>query len=295
MGIELGDHRQDVGLSHAPAPTRAATGQHRRCLSLSIVQYSEPDTPLPHNRIQPPLRTDPELGRVCVCLYQAAEFRLYVIARDLTRQAGGSGKVGRDRLRETLALYGIDLQQKALQPAIEGRRRAFLATDDQTPIHHQSRPFSGDPGAKAPEYFTTNRPGVRDVYLSPTGSLEQWEATIYAGWMTHRENPTISRAALEKLFNRSSDTLQALGARPARTTGDDQSQLCPVPRSHRRVLSLPAGTQPTLPCQRLAQRPAGAASASVLATTQQLPNKSHQAASPQRPSLQSAKGSQREP
>src|SRR5690606_28703485 len=60
----------------------------------------------------------------------------------------------------------------------------------------------------APVLFSTNRPGVRDVYLSPTGSLENWEGMIYAGWMAHRENPTIARETLERLFGRSHDTLQ---------------------------------------------------------------------------------------
>jgi hypothetical protein len=46
------------------------------------------------------------------------------------------------------------------------------------------------------------------VVLSPSGSLEQWEATIYAGWLYHRNNPTIARETLEGLFGRSADTLR---------------------------------------------------------------------------------------
>ena len=160
----------------------------------------QPDTPS--------LRADPELGRVCVCLYRAAEFRLYTIARDLTRQANGSGKVSRRRLCQTLEFYQITYSRRHLN-------RLFKAGDGLFWRLTSTHLYITNPGraaallaAKAPEHFSTNLPGVRDVYLSPSGSLEQWEAAIYAGWLTHRENPTISRPALEKLFNRSSDTLR---------------------------------------------------------------------------------------
>ena len=62
--------------------------------------------------------------------------------------------------------------------------------------------------AKSADLIATNRPGVRDVYLSPAGSHEAWEAMLYAGWMAHRENPTIARETLEMLFGRSADTLR---------------------------------------------------------------------------------------
>jgi hypothetical protein len=59
-----------------------------------------------------------------------------------------------------------------------------------------------------PLLVATNPPGVRDVYLSPAGTHEQWESTLYNGWFTHREAPTIARSTLEKLFNRDEDTLR---------------------------------------------------------------------------------------
>lgn len=154
------------------------------------------------------LRTDPELGRVCVGVNKAAEFRLYVIARELTRLARGSGKVNKADLLAALAFYGISYTRRHFNRLLKAGDGLFWRL---TPQHL----YISNPGRLAailaqiaPELFTTNRPGVRDVYLSPTGSLAQWEASLYAGWMCHREAPTISRAALEKLFNRSPDTLR---------------------------------------------------------------------------------------
>lgn len=157
---------------------------------------------------QATFRADPELGRVCVCLYIAAEFRLYVIARELTRQAGGSGKVSRDQLRLALSIYGIGYTTRHFNRLLKAGDGLFWRlTTKHLYLTHPGR-VAANLAASAPEHFTTNRPGVRDIYLSPTGSLEQWEAAIYAGWLAHREGPTISRPALEKLFNRSSDTLR---------------------------------------------------------------------------------------
>jgi hypothetical protein len=59
-----------------------------------------------------------------------------------------------------------------------------------------------------PSVFVTNKPGVRDMYLSPTGTLEQWEAKLYAAWLAYRGNPTIARETLATLFGRSADTLR---------------------------------------------------------------------------------------
>ena len=54
----------------------------------------------------------------------------------------------------------------------------------------------------------SNKAGVKEVPLSPIGSLEQWEATLYAGWMYYRDDPIIARETLEGLFNRTPETLR---------------------------------------------------------------------------------------
>ena len=46
------------------------------------------------------------------------------------------------------------------------------------------------------------------MYISVSDSHEGFEAALYAGWMSHREDPTISREVLVTLFDRSEDTLR---------------------------------------------------------------------------------------
>ena len=53
----------------------------------------------------PTVRTDPELGRLAVALNILPSFRLWVIARDLTRQADGSGVVLLSALVAALPSY----------------------------------------------------------------------------------------------------------------------------------------------------------------------------------------------
>ena len=53
-----------------------------------------------------------------------------------------------------------------------------------------------------------NRPGTREMYVPVAGSLEQWEAQLYAAWFAYRNNPTISRSELSHLFGRDKTTLR---------------------------------------------------------------------------------------
>ncbi|MEO8611654.1 MAG: hypothetical protein ABI690_27390 [Chloroflexota bacterium] len=167
--------------------------------------------------IQPPpdtptVRVDPELGRLCIALFLAAVFRIWVIARELTRQDTGSGQVQRAALRESLSTYGITITREHFNRLLRGGEGTFWnIRGDQ--IFIRSPRFVAAKivllaAAKSAELVATNLPGVRDVYLSPAGSHEAWEAMLYAGWMAHRENPTIARETLEMLFGRSADTLR---------------------------------------------------------------------------------------
>jgi hypothetical protein len=49
---------------------------------------------------------------------------------------------------------------------------------------------------------------VRQVYVPIGGSHEQWEAHLYAAWHAYRENPTISRDELSRLFGRDVTTIR---------------------------------------------------------------------------------------
>jgi hypothetical protein len=74
---------------------------------------------------------------------------------------------------------------------------------------HVATCFIQEARRKEPELINTNLPGVRDIYLSPTGTHEQWQASLYAGFIASRSGSlTIARETLEKLFGRSQDTMR---------------------------------------------------------------------------------------
>ena len=172
-----------------------------------VVVVEEP-TPCPTLPDVDPIRTEPELGRICVGGYKGSEFRLWTVARHITRQADGSGRVSKRRLRAILGQFGVSYTRQHLNRLLKAGDGVFWNLSKRSLHLRTPRIITAKLIAQFPKLAATNRPGVRDVYLSPAGSLEQWEAMIYIGWMTHREAPTISREELERLFNRDQNTLR---------------------------------------------------------------------------------------
>lgn len=154
------------------------------------------------------IRVEPEIGRICIGLNKASEYRLYVIARELTRSAEGSGKVAKEALRGVLKRYGITYTREHFNRLLRAGNGVFWNLSQKHVYIRSYKSLASKLATLAPELFSTNRPGVRDIYLSPAGSHEQWEATLYAGWLAYRNNPTIARETLEALFRRSPDTLR---------------------------------------------------------------------------------------
>jgi hypothetical protein len=165
-------------------------------------------TPTVLPEVSAELRVEPEIGRICIGLDKASEYRIYIIARELTRSADGSGKVAKKALRAVLESYGIEHTRRHVNRLLRAGEGIFWNLG-KTSIYIRSYTFvSMKLHQLAPELFSTNKPGVRDMYLSPCGTHEQWEAMLYAAWLAHRNNPTIARTTLESLFNRSADTLR---------------------------------------------------------------------------------------
>ena len=159
----------------------------------------------------PTIRVDPELARISIGLHLASEFRLWLIARALNRQSGGSGKVSKAEFKAVLAEFGIVYSRQHLRRLLNIGKHLFW-DENKTCLYlrssqHVARQLTQLAITESPDLLE-NRAGVTDVLLSPAGDLEQWEATIYAGWLYHRNNPTISRLVLAKLFNRTADTLR---------------------------------------------------------------------------------------
>ncbi|MAS35620.1 MAG: hypothetical protein CL610_16540 [Anaerolineaceae bacterium] len=154
------------------------------------------------------IRIEPELGRMSTGAYMAGEFRLWCICQELTRQADGSGKVAKKALRDVLQRYGINYTRQHYNALLRAGNRLFWNLSKRY-VFLRSRQFVAVALAiRHPELVQTNRPGVREMYVSPAGSLERWEAMIYASWLMYREGPTISRIQLEKLFNRTQETIR---------------------------------------------------------------------------------------
>lgn len=159
----------------------------------------------------PTLRVDPELARISIGLHLAAHFRLWIVGRTLTRDENGSGKVSKKHLKAVLRQFSIVYTRQHINSLLRAGEGLFWNTDRKQ-IYIRSWAFVAkqltQKAIDENRDLLSNKPGTKDVLLSPTGSLEQWEATIYAGWLYHRDHPTIARDTLEQLFNRTPETLR---------------------------------------------------------------------------------------
>jgi hypothetical protein len=155
------------------------------------------------------VRVDPELARLAVALNKAGEFRVWLIARHFFGQPGW---VEKERLREVLATEQIASRRQVDRVLKQGDRlfwgrspsgriflRAYVRVAERlTRLARETQP----------QLVATNVPGARDVYLRVGGTLGAFKAQVYAGWLTHREAPKISRQVLAALFGCSQETLR---------------------------------------------------------------------------------------
>jgi hypothetical protein len=160
-----------------------------------------------------PIRVDWEQGRLAIALHQAAPFRLWLLGRDLTRRGDGSGVVTRKALWGQLKRHNITYTRRHFNRLLASGEGLFWHTyDDQLYLRSTvkvGRDLCRSFGEKSPNLG--NLPGVRDVLIDPTGSMEQFEATLYAAWIAgrgYKEDVTISREVLSKLFRRDQTTLR---------------------------------------------------------------------------------------
>lgn len=161
----------------------------------------------------PTPRTDPELGRLAVALNMLPSFRLWVIARDLTRHADGSGVVLLSALVAALPSYlGSGYTPRQLRRLITSGEGVFWVADEGRLFVRSAKKVSASLvrqayDAERPDLVESNLPGVREVYVSLYGGLGQVKANLYAAWLTHRDYPTIARETLARLFSCSVQTL----------------------------------------------------------------------------------------
>ena len=168
----------------------------------------EPTPPCPTVSDVEPIRIEAELGRASTNIHKAAEFRIWSICHHLTRIGDGSGVISKKALKSALARFGISYTRQHLNHLLRIGIGIFWDVSKRSIFIRSRQTVAVNLGQLSPTLFATNRPGNRDMYVSPAGSLEQWEAMIYAAWLMYRQDPTISREQLETLFNRDQNTLR---------------------------------------------------------------------------------------
>lgn len=161
----------------------------------------------------PTVRIDPELTRLAVCVGIVPTYRLWALARELTRCAGGSGVVLLDDLRAALPTYGISGSDRQFSRwLVDGEHQLWTRQGERLFLRSIVRVakalVSRALAAGHPEWVETNVPGTRDVYIRLGGTLADFKAQAYAAWLTHRECPTISRETQAQVWACSPQTIR---------------------------------------------------------------------------------------
>lgn len=158
------------------------------------------------------LRIDPELGRLAIALHCAAELRIWVVLRQYVREQGGSGWIERSHLAQVLQAEGVRYTARHLRRLLGGGEEGFWNATRQR-VYMRSWSHLAAHLTRLAEKTRCgesdhNQPGVREMYVTVEGSLEGWEAQLYAAWLAYRNNPTISRSQLSLLFGRDKTVLR---------------------------------------------------------------------------------------
>lgn len=157
---------------------------------------------------------DVELARVAIGLYLGALLRLWLIGHHVSRvRYSGRGWVTVDELWNMLSQIGITMTRRHFRRLLQRgdgqfwsiyKERVFLRS-----IVFVAEELSIEAGLQGGGLIATNQPGgLKSVWLPINGSHERWEAFVYAGWLAAHGAPTIARATLSGLFNRTDKTLR---------------------------------------------------------------------------------------
>lgn len=199
-GAELAKVRQQFAATQRASNTPLA--QNIRKIAETIVISAPVDERPQSNTIA----GDPELARLAVGLNEAPQFRLWLVLLQMVRDTN-INYVLRADLEAMLRKYGITVSERNLRRWLKHghglfwnvtEKRIYFAGYKTVSIRLVERAVH----KKLPDLISTNRPGKRSMYFDVSGSLQQFEANVYAAWIAFRENPTIARSTLSALFNR---------------------------------------------------------------------------------------------
>lgn len=134
------------------------------------------------------------------------------MAREITRQSNGSGKVAKSALKAALRRFRVGYRKQHFYRLLkDGEGRYWTISGKYLYLSGYNRlatTLSLLAEQQDPYLVATNRPGVADVYLNVSGTLEQFEAASYRTWIYYRDYPTISREQLSLLFGRTAETIR---------------------------------------------------------------------------------------
>ena len=176
---------------------------------------------------------DPELGRLAVGLKKAGEYRVWSIFK---HSYGQPGWTTRDQLFSSLKEAGIVKNRRSFNRILKSGKGLFwrLAGDRVylTGYVKLSKALTQLALKDNLDLVATNIPGVRGVKITIAGDLGDFKAQVYAGWLTHREDPKIARDTLCVLFAVVKDTLrnweERLGADLEKVSNYGQTSLHPL-------------------------------------------------------------------
>ncbi|MBA3872478.1 MAG: hypothetical protein H0X30_25355 [Anaerolineae bacterium] len=179
--------------SFAQVRTHTITGG----LELDSVQGSEPMT----------IRVDYELARVAVGEKLANPLRVWMVLEETARTTGRNYVLKGD-LAALLQSYGITCSAHNLRIWLKNGNGLFwiittygICLIGYKKVATKLTQYARENGL--PDLVSTNRPGQGNpVYIAVSGSLQTFEANVYAAWLSAHNNPTISRFTLELLWNR---------------------------------------------------------------------------------------------
>jgi hypothetical protein len=213
--------------SSPPVFTPVAEAVSQVTAQIEIAETPAPD-PVPLQ-----VWIDPELGRLAVGLKKTGEYLLWSVFRHFYGQPGWTT---REALFTTLKDAGVINTQRSFNRTLKSGQDLFWSLAGDRVYLRGYVKLSGRLTRiamdTAPSLVATNVPGVRAVQITITGDLGDFKAQVYAGWLTHREDPTIARDTLCTLFAVVKDTLRnwedRLGGSLEKVSNYGQTHLHPL-------------------------------------------------------------------
>ncbi len=182
----------------------------------NIADTSPADLQYLHNSS---LRCDVELARIAVGLHQSAQMRLHIILSEHTRETGFN-YINRADLMALLERYGVKYTRHNLNRWLRAGQgvywrlttygRIYLVSYERLAVNLTIEAHRHG----LPDLVNTNLPGqTKSMYIDVRSSnLLQFEAHCLKAWYANRNNPTISRFTLKRLWNRDERSVRHLEA-----------------------------------------------------------------------------------